>query len=241
MARRGEDALATILLTTRLVESPAPPLSASDFWALVATVAKPGDLLADDDLGARLEPTALEADRVRSLLGRATAVAMEIERLESSGMSVITPFDDQYPQTMVDRLGPKAPAVLHVAGDASLLATDLLGIVGSRDVAEDGGDVAQDAARAAVGHGWGVVSGGARGVDRLATNAATDAGGGAVGLLADALIRVVQEPDVRRLVAARAAVPRDAVRAGDAVHARERDGAQQADLRPRPPDVRRGE
>lgn len=203
MARRDQDSLAAILLTTRLVDAPAGALSATEFAELRSVVPEPGALLGRDIAETKelVGDSSLDADRIVALLDRATAVALEVEQLESSGIRVVTVFDDGYPYLLVARLGAKAPAVLHVVGDPALMSLDLLGIVGSRDVDDHGGAAAREAARAAVEHGWGVVSGGARGVDRLAMNAATDAGGCAVGMLADSLAKVVQEPELRRLVA----------------------------------------
>jgi predicted Rossmann fold nucleotide-binding protein DprA/Smf involved in DNA uptake len=45
-----------------------------------------------------------------------------------------------------------------------------------------------------------VVSGGARGTDRLAMGAALEAGGVAFGVLADSLERTVRQPDLRQLL-----------------------------------------
>jgi predicted Rossmann fold nucleotide-binding protein DprA/Smf involved in DNA uptake len=45
-----------------------------------------------------------------------------------------------------------------------------------------------------------VISGGARGTDRLAMGAALDAGSVAVGVLADSLERTVRQPDLRQLL-----------------------------------------
>jgi predicted Rossmann fold nucleotide-binding protein DprA/Smf involved in DNA uptake len=203
VARRDEDSLAAILLTTRLVESPAPPLGASEYWRLHGAVPAPGRLLgADADLAELLAATDLDPDRVRALLDRATTVALALERLETSGITVVTAFDTGYPPALTTRLGPKAPAVLHVVGDASLMAADLLGVVAAREAGDEGAAVAADAARAAATRGWGVVTGGTRGIDRPTLTAATEAGGGAVAMLADPLSRVVQEPELRRLVAA---------------------------------------
>jgi predicted Rossmann fold nucleotide-binding protein DprA/Smf involved in DNA uptake len=206
VARRDEDSLAAILLTTRLVDTAVPPLGASEYWRLHGAVPAPGRLLgADPDLAALLAPTGLDPARIRALLDRATTVALALERLETAGITVVTVFDAGYPPALTTRLGPKAPAVLHVVGDASLMAVDLLGVAGSREVSEvseEGAVVAADAARAAVAHGWGVITGGTRGVDRLTLTAATEAGGRAVAVLADPLARVVQEPELRRIVAA---------------------------------------
>ena len=45
-----------------------------------------------------------------------------------------------------------------------------------------------------------VVSGGARGTDRIAMQAALDAGGRAFGVLADSLERTIRQPDLRQLL-----------------------------------------
>lgn len=200
MARRDGDSLAAILLTTRLVDSPAPPLGASEFWRLCETVPDPGRLLGldGDELGAVLADTDFDAARVHAVLDRATVVALALERLETSGITVVSVFDAGYPRALTDRLGPRAPAVLHVVGDPTLMVRDLLGIAGAPDGGED---VARDAAAAAARHGWGVVLGSVRGIDRVTLTTATEAGGCAVVILADALARVIEEPDLRRLVA----------------------------------------
>jgi predicted Rossmann fold nucleotide-binding protein DprA/Smf involved in DNA uptake len=51
-----------------------------------------------------------------------------------------------------------------------------------------------------VEHGWNVVSGASRGVDRIALDATLEAGGRSAALLADSLLRVTREPPVRSAV-----------------------------------------
>ena len=55
-------------------------------------------------------------------------------------------------------------------------------------------------ARRAVGLGYSLVSGAARGVDQLAMSAAFDVGGNVIGILADSLARTLRKPDVRRAI-----------------------------------------
>ena len=141
------------------------------------------------------------AERVAALLEGATALAFELERLEQSGLSVMSSFDDGYPAALTSRLGAGAPPLLYVAGPADLLATGALGIVGSRDVAPAAADVAQQAARSAVANDLAVVSGGAKGVDQLAMAAALEADGRVIGVLAESLARRVRDPDTRRAIA----------------------------------------
>jgi len=202
---RTTGSLAAVLLTQRIVDVPdAAPFSAREVWAILERVDDPSSLLGADAsaIAQRAAVDAPTAERMLRRFDAATAVAFELDDLEQSGIRVLSPLDDEFPRPLADRLGNAAPPLLYVAGDASLLSGDLIGIVGSRDVDEDGARVAREIAATAVAHGFGVVSGGARGVDRLAMNAALDAGGPTVGVLADSLLRTVRDADTRRAILA---------------------------------------
>jgi predicted Rossmann fold nucleotide-binding protein DprA/Smf involved in DNA uptake len=82
-----------------------------------------------------------------------------------------------------------------------LLAQPAVAIVGSRNVTDDGLKFAATAARRVVADGLAVVSGAARGVDSAAMAAAVDAGGSAVGVLADSLERLAAKRDFREPIA----------------------------------------
>ncbi len=200
--RHVEDSLATILLVSRLSSDGLLPLKAAEFWKLCDHIGKPSALLgqAADDLTKRHGLASELSDRIVALLDRATAVAFELERLDQSGLSVLSPFDDHYPQRFIARLGTKAPPVLYAAGAVELLDHPGLGVVGSREVSPDGGEIAKAAAAHAARLGLALVSGGARGVDQLAMNAAFQAGGTVIGILADSLVRTLKSPDVRRAI-----------------------------------------
>ena len=88
-------------------------------------------------------------------------------------------------------------ASLHpssIFGNLDLLTGDGVGIVGSRNVTEEGKEAAEEIAREAVRGGRSVVSGGARGVDSFAMNAAFMAGGSVIGVLADSLQARIRKP-----------------------------------------------
>jgi predicted Rossmann fold nucleotide-binding protein DprA/Smf involved in DNA uptake len=106
---------------------------------------------------------------------------------------VVRPGDHDWPSRLRD-LGAGAPDELSVAGPIALAEHTLLGVVGSRDVDGAGRAVAADVGREAFAHGWGVVSGGATGVDRTAMDAALAAGGVVVAFLADPLRPATEEP-----------------------------------------------
>jgi len=120
-----------------------------------------------------------------------------LEQLRESGIFVVSEFDEAYPERFFRTLGEARPPVLFWAGEEALLNARTVGIVGSRDVDEVGSEFAEAVARVAVESGYAVVSGGARGVDRTAMNAALDAGGASLGFLADSLeatVRKSREP-----------------------------------------------
>lgn len=205
----SDDSLATVLLVSRLAGMGVRPLKASEFWRLIERLGGgahrgegPGVLLGRSEeqlLGEHGLPEKL-ADRVFWLTQRATALAFALDHLEQSGIRTVTAFDENYPRQWLDRLGSKAPPLLHAAGALELLDTPGLGVVGSRDVSEAGGAAAREVARIAARRGLPLVSGGARGVDQLAMDAAFEAGGAVVGILAESLSRKLKRPDVRRAV-----------------------------------------
>ena len=199
---RHDDSLATILLVSWLCANGVQPLKASEFWGLIAAIGHPGVVLGQGVDGLTRSYGLAEdlARRISALTGRATAMAFELDRLEQSRIKTVTAFDEHYPQQWLARLGAKAPPLLHGAGALGLFDTPSLGVVGSRDVAEAGGEVAKEVARLAAGQGLPLVSGGARGVDQLAMDAAFEAGGAVVGILAESLSRKLKRPDVRRAV-----------------------------------------
>jgi predicted Rossmann fold nucleotide-binding protein DprA/Smf involved in DNA uptake len=200
---RSDDALAALLLTTRLGDADEAPLAPGRFWSLVAAVPEPSELFAttSGDIARRTGFPEQEAAGVERLLAAGTNLAFALERSERQGFLAVTPFDAGYPQTLRDRLGDQAPPVLFTVGARELLSADSIGVVGSRAVSREGEAVAREVARRVARDGLAVVSGGAKGVDRAAMSAAHEAGGRVVGYVADSLVRRVQEPSTRRALA----------------------------------------
>ena len=199
---RDRDSLATILLTSRMHSEGVKPLAAGEYWKLLEHVRHPGVLLGmrEDELVEHQDLSREWAKRIVSLLDRARAMAFELEKLDHAGVRTITSFDDHYPVSLVDRLGSRAPALIHAAGPLELFGQPGMGIVGSRDVSPEGAEVARDFSAKAVEMGSSVISGGARGVDQVAMNAAFQAGGNVIGVVADSLMKGLRKPDVRRAI-----------------------------------------
>jgi DNA processing protein len=142
-----------------------------------------------------------DAELVAAIAGRQRGlVATELESLAISplraaiaraGLDAVCRHDARYPQRL--RIGPGAPAVLHVGGAAGgferLLGADVpsVAIVGARKASFDGLDVARALARGLAAAGVTVVSGMALGIDSAAHEGALDADGPTVAVLAGAV------------------------------------------------------
>lgn len=140
------------------------------------------------------------AERVARLLDRGAALAIELERLESLGIWVVTRVDPTYPQRWRERLRAGAPPVLFGAGEPVLLGQPGVAVVGSRNVDDEGNACAEFIGSACAESGWVLYSGGARGVDSIATHAALEGRGTAVSILAHSLERVIRQPEVREAI-----------------------------------------
>ncbi len=168
------------------------PLAQSEYNRLVkwlrgrklspAVLVQPGgeEVLSDTDLP-------VEVERLRVLLGRGGALALIVEGWDNQGIWVLSRYDNEvYPQRLA-ALGGQAPPLLYGVGDPQLLSCGGIAIVGSRDADEESLEYTQFLARTCARQGVQVVSGGARGIDSAAMQTALEAGGTAVGVLADSL------------------------------------------------------
>ena len=157
--------------------------------------------LSAAEMVGRLGLAQSEAERIAGLLARGGTTALELERLAASGIWCVTLADESYPPRVRQALKRQAPAVMFGAGDLAILQGPAIAVVGSRNLDEQGEEFARRVGLASTRIGAALVSGGARGTDRIAMQAALDAGGCAVGILADSLARTIRQQDVREFVA----------------------------------------
>ena len=204
------DTVAVGLLTTRLAMSRSSqlrPLGPTAWATLKTRLAAAGQSpagLIGLDAGHIASLLDLGQDRsvdLAALLARAGQMSLELERLQARGIWLVSREDAEYPGSLTRRLGDQAPPVLFGAGDPSILARKGVGIVGSRDADAVSLDFTQRLAAWVVEGGLSVVSGAARGVDSMAMNAAFDAGGTVVGVVADSLEERIRDAETRRAVA----------------------------------------
>ena len=190
-------------------ESPAAPLTLREWNALArklqdSEINYPRSLLglSAEEVAKRLGLSVAEGDRIARLLSRGGSLALDLEHLAASGIWCVTRMDDAYPARLRNTLKHQAPAVLFGAGEFEIFQKPSIAIVGSRNLDETGESFARSLGNLCAGHSVAVVSGGARGTDRVAMQAALECGGHAVGILADSLLRTIRQPDIREFVTA---------------------------------------
>jgi predicted Rossmann fold nucleotide-binding protein DprA/Smf involved in DNA uptake len=152
--------------------------------------------LATFDLRRELEIESDEADRIAALVGRATQMNVELTRLAERGITVLTRLEHSYPSRLRNSLKHVAPPVLFTAGERSLLDKGGIAVVGSRNIDESGQSFAVEIGRRCARSSLPLISGGARGTDAMSMQSAIEAGGEAVGVLADSLERAVRAADL---------------------------------------------
>ena len=181
------------------------PLSPPEYsrvvkW-LVEVNRRPGDLINDVSLAQVAGSTQIAKDRLEQLMQRGVKLAFALEEWERNGIWVISRGDAEYPEKLKKHLKGLAPPILFGVGEKSLCEEISLGMVGSRNVDQDGEAFAQSIARICAENGYAVVSGGARGVDQISMNSAISAGGKAIGVLAENLLRKSLEREARQAIA----------------------------------------
>ena len=135
---------------------------------------RPGDLvdLSESQIAATLGVGEDAARRVRRLLDRQGSLAFALARYENIGIFVLTRADDLYPRQLKHAFGNGCPPLLYCAGNAEIARCHCVGFVGSRGACDIDEDFAVRAVEKVVARGFGVVTGGASGIDGVVGDAA---------------------------------------------------------------------
>lgn len=127
------------------------------------------------------------AQRVVNLFSEQERMVAYLRLAKSQGCSLIALSNPQYPPILAERLGLDAPTVLWAKGDMSLLSLPAVALVGSRELKPVNWKFAQDVGCWAAQNGFVLVSGNARGADRVGQESCLQHGGKVISVVADKL------------------------------------------------------
>ena len=210
----SDDAFVTMLLSVALSpnrEEYARPLSTQELARLEARVRESplrrlGRLKEAGDISGlmvQLDISEEEAYRIYTLLNRGVQLSYALENCQREGIDLVTRCDADYPRRPIKRMGEAAPPVFYRMGNEALLHKPMLAIVGISGVktSPEVRDAIEFLVRGAARLGFAVLTGGERGVSRVALNAVEQCGGTLVEVLGGGMRERATEEDVAALLA----------------------------------------
>jgi predicted Rossmann fold nucleotide-binding protein DprA/Smf involved in DNA uptake len=203
----SENTHALLLLTAPLivgaVDGAGPTvLSLSEFNKLARRLkemgAEPLELIGPAQQELLRSLSALESpERLERLLDRGFQMSQAIEKWTARGIWLTSRADTDYPGLLRTKLQERAPTLIYGCGEKELLQNGGLAVVGSRGADDQALEFTQSVGQLAAAAGVTIISGGAKGVDRAAMQGSLEAGGAAVGVLAEQLLRFAVASDCR--------------------------------------------
>ncbi len=180
-----------LLLTSCLGDPQRRPLSGSQLRVLAERLAaaqkqEPDRRLQEKDI-VKLGYGREFAGRVVQLLSQEELLAHYLRRGAQRDCVPLTRLDPKYPRALKARLGWESPGCLWAKGDLSLLEKPRISLVGSREIRPENRQFAWEVGAQAAKQGYVLVSGNARGADRIAQTGCLQNGGQVICVVADAL------------------------------------------------------
>lgn len=180
-----------LLLTSQLGSLNRKPLTVAQFRDLAGRVRqmekpKVSRELTEEDLLA-LGYNRKMAFRIVELLTDDGLLSRYVSKGQLRDCFPISRVSEQYPLAVRKRLGLDAPGCLWAKGDVRLLGRQTVSLVGCRDISEQNRLFAEAVGREVAKQGFVLVSGNARGADRIAQEACLENGGCVISVVADEL------------------------------------------------------
>ena len=189
-----------LLLTSHLGDPARKPLTAAQFRELTHRVKnmtsqdRSRDVNAQDFVSVGYKESF--ARHIVALLQDEELLEYYLLQAKKADCFPITRASETYPVALRKRLGLDSPGALWAKGDVSLLDLPKVALVGSRDLQSDNAAFAREVGRQAALQGYVLVSGNARGADKLAQNACLNAGGKVISVVADSLLEHTKKENV---------------------------------------------
>lgn len=177
------------------------PLEPKEYSELALKLSRlkksPKDLFyfSRDDFKVLLGFDTNQIDRVMRLLDRNASLSFELSKYQNMGIEVVTRADANYPRRLKKKLSNACPPIFYYAGDINLLDQETIGYVGARTVASEDVEFTVQTVRKTVSRGYGVVSGGAKGIDEVSRTEALLYNGFSIEYLSDSLLKKLKKSD----------------------------------------------
>ena len=180
-----------LLLTGTLGDPQRKPLTVAQLRVLASRVRGSQAVLQDRDLTAKdltsLGYTEEMAEKILRLLSDGDILDRYLQRGKRAGCDPVSRVSDAYPDVLRQKMGLECPGCLWAKGDVALLDMPKIALVGSRDIAPANRAFAWEVGVQAAKQGYALVSGNARGADRIAQTACLSNGGRVICVVADSL------------------------------------------------------
>ena len=134
------------------------PLTRAEFWMIYHRCGDSVEAVAENP-----------DERIVELMERQGAIAFGIEKLEQMGVKILTFVDEDFPSPLRDKLGDFCPPLLYCCGNPDILQQKFVGYVGSRSIGEEDVNWTKQRLKHNLEDGFGIVTGGAKRIDIVAT------------------------------------------------------------------------
>lgn len=200
--------MATYLFCAQLSQTRTPPLTILEWNAVVKSLGEHG---LQPEVLQTMTPSELLKILTQATTSQKSKIVKKIETRQKLGFSMLEleeivhqgygiMFRSHMPQRVKKLTQKFLPAFFYYAGDLTILSHRALGVVGARDASAQELEQTTSIARDAVSHGVVIISGGARGVDTTAVEAALQTGGKAIVFPAEGLGKWVKKSAIREYI-----------------------------------------
>lgn len=189
-------------LCSHLCSENCKPLEPSEWTKfanhLMAAELQPKDVINfdNDDYRQYLSYNDLEIERIKRLFDRAGSLSFELQKYASMGINVITRADREYPLQLKRKLKEICPPMFYYSGNLELTKKLYIGFVGSRTVSDEDVVFTEKTVKKVISYGYGIVSGGAKGIDSVSSSAALNSGGYCIEFICDSFAKKIKKREI---------------------------------------------
>ncbi|MCR5137724.1 MAG: DNA-processing protein DprA [Oscillospiraceae bacterium] len=149
-----------------------------------------------NELQTVLDIPAEQACQMGRLRDRSAALFFEISKYENMGINIVTRADKLYPVKLKRKLKNQCPPLFYIAGESEILNSAFIGFVGSRSIEFGDEEFTRNTVNTVAQAGYGVVSGGAKGVDSVSEDEGMNNGINIVEFVSDSMMRKLRSPKI---------------------------------------------